>query len=49
MIGGAASFERIYGDQQMFGIVEDHDGNIWFGTPSGANRYGKVEKRVVKF
>lgn len=45
------AFERIHSDGQVFGITEDRDGNIWFGTLDGVKRYGRTssssEKKVI--
>lgn len=43
---GEANFDKIFeGDGQIFGILEDHQGNIWFGTEMGVCRYdGKTFK-----
>ncbi len=33
------SFTKIKNDRQLFGITEDSNGNIWFGTDNGVWRY----------
>ena len=33
---------KIASEHQIFGITEDNDGNIWFGTENGASRYDGI-------
>jgi len=35
----AGAFTKIAANSQVFGIIEDKAGNIWYGTPNGAYKY----------
>lgn len=43
------SFNEIFSATQVFGITEDKDGYIWFGTEKGVNRYDPTSLTITTF
>lgn len=46
---GTKAFTKITSEVQVFGVTEDREGNIWFGTQDGARCYDPLEKLVTDF